>query len=211
MNIIATKIKTVVLASAALLVAACATPIKSTIDQASDSDISAFKTYAWISDEPYTSGNAARSELINPLNFRRVREGIEEELNRKGYVKTAQNEADFVLGFTLGARDRVRVQHYYDNFGYRYFGNYGRFGFRPGIGITSSVRTVTEGTLAVDLFDNRTREAIWHGVATRSLSGDANGQELIMEAVAALIGPIPARPMMSANLRDVAPPHEAAM
>lgn len=211
MNITALKIKTLVLASAALLLGACATPIKSTIDQASNSDISAFRSYAWISDEPYTSANATRTELINPLNFRRVRESIEEELNRKGYVKAARSEADFVLGFTLGARDRVRVQHYYDNFGYRYFGSHSRFGFRPGIGITSSVRTFTEGTLAVDLFDNRTREAIWHGTATRSLSRDANGQDLITEAVAALIGPIPARPMMSANLRDVAPPRKAAM
>ena len=197
-------------ALSALLLSACAAPIKSTIDQADNVDISSYKTYAWISDEPYTAGGA--SALVNPLNYQRIRTGIENELDAKGYVMVPRDEADLVLGFTLGARDRVRIQHYYDTFGYRYFGYYGRFGrVQPGFGISRTVHTYTEGTLAVDLFDNRSKQAIWHGTATRSLGGDETGQRLIADAVAALIGPLPARPMTSASLRDPAPRSTATL
>ena len=199
------SIRLAALGIATLLLGACATPIKSTIDQASDSDFSEFATYAWVSEEPYMSRDVP-TELVNPLNFQRVRSSIEAELERKGYRKAAASEADFVLGFTLGSRDRVRVQSYYDTFGYNYYGSpfgfsrFGRFNrFGNGFGINQTVRTITEGTLAVDLFDNRSREAIWHGMATKSLTGDPRGEELIAEAVAALIGPLPDRMLASAN------------
>lgn len=197
--------RSVFLALSASVLAACATPVTSTIDQANDVDFSALQTFAWISDEPYVADDTRRSELVNPVNLRRVRATIAAELENKGYQLVDNADADFVVGFTLGARDRIRVQNYYQSFGYRFggFNRFGRFGtfngFYPGAGLRSDVRTITEGTLAVDLFDNRSRQAIWSGTAARSLTGDPSGMQLIPEAVAALIGPLPEHPTMAAE------------
>ena len=200
-----------------LLVAGCATPLDTTIDQAADTSFSAFGTYAWVSDAPYLS-SGLDSTLANALNHQRVRQSIETELERKGYRKVSLDEADFALGYTLGTRDRVRVQQFYDTFGYYYghparfgrFGRINRFAFGGGFPVTTTVRTITEGTLTVDIFDNRTREAIWHGSATRSLTGDPTGAELIDAAVAALIDPLP-ESMVLASTDSTVGSHDMAM
>ena len=212
-------LRTVTFGFVALLLGACATPIKSTIDQAANTDFSAYDTYAWISEEPYVSATAG-SQLASSLNHQRVRNSIEQELKAKGYRKVDAAEADFVLGFSLGTRDRVRVQHYYDTFGYYYaypgrfsrFGSINRFGFGGGFpAVTQSIQTITEGTLAVDVFDNQSREAIWHGMATKSLTGDPNGAALIAEAVAALIGPLPDSMMIASIDGGDAASHDMTM
>ena len=202
--------------SALVFLAGCATPLKSTIDQADNADLSEFATYAWISETPYVD---SASSLENPLNYQRVRSSIESELAQKGYRKVDRDEADFVLGFSLGTRDRVRVQHYYDSFGYSFgyprrfsrFGGFNRFGYGRNFALTPAVRTITEGTLAVDVFDNRSRSAIWHGMATRSLTGDPTGEELISAAVAALIGELPESMVASAFSADDDEAHGLAM
>ena len=195
MNNIFSNARTLLTALIVLGVSACATTLKSSIDQADSADLSTYKTYAWISEQPLLQSNTAAPELINPVNKDRVRRSIENELERKGYVKVPIADADFVVAFTLGAR--VQIRNYYDNFGYGYHGfyhGYSRFGSRyGGFGGTSSVRTFTEGTLVLDIFDNAQRKAIWHGSAAKSLYRDGNGQELIAEAVAALLGQFPDR------------------
>ena len=212
MNAMTSRSKLIVLAVAATFMSACATPIKSNIDSAEAIDIGGYETYAWISDDPYISDEASHVGLVNPLNYQRVRAGIDAELREKGYRQVSRADADIVLGVTLGARDRIRVQQYYDSFGYRYFGygnrfsRFGRFNsFGRGFGsypTTTRVRTITEGTVAVDVFDNNLRQAIWHGNATRSLAGDDNGKELIAEAVDALIGSLPDRQSMAGKAQD---------
>lgn len=128
---------------------------------------------------------------------------MEQQLTRKGYEMAPIVEADFVVGFTLGAQDRVRVQRYYDDLGYRYYGFYPGFGrfsrFSPGFGgfgSSVSVRTFTEGTLVVDIFENTRKEAIWHGSASKRISSSEATRELIDEAVVALLAEFPDRGMI---------------
>ena len=147
--------------------------------------------------------STASPEVINPLNEQRIRAAVESELAAKGYRQVPIDQADFVVAFSLGARDRVRVRQYYNDFGYRYhgfhrgfsrFNSFGRFGaFGPGYGSTVSVRTFTEGTLVVDIFENTHKEAIWHGSASKRLSRENGTAELIDEAVMALLAEFPNR------------------
>ena len=53
-----------------------------------------------------------------------------------------------------------------------------------------------EGTLAVDIFENTDKEAIWHGSASKRLSRDNGTLELIDEAVTALLAEFPNRDAM---------------
>ena len=181
-----------------LTLSACASAIQSTVDVAEQADFSNFQTYAWITDESLIARSDATSELGYPLNEQRTRAAVERELARKGYRKVSGEEADFVVSFTVGSRDRVRVQQYYGNYGYSYHGyhhGFTRYGYAryayPGYGhygSTEGVYTFTEGSLVVDIFDNRSKEAIWHGSASKRLSrkDKDNATQLINQAIASL-------------------------
>ena len=179
-----------------LTLSACASAIQSTVDVADQADFSNFQTYAWITDQSLIARSDATSELGYPLNEQRTRAAVERELARKGYRKVSGTEADFVVSFTVGSR--VRVQQYYNDYGYSYRGyhhgftryGYSRFGYAGygHYGSTASVYTFTEGSLVVDIFDNRSKEAIWHGSASKRLSrkDKDNATQLIDQAIASL-------------------------
>ena len=208
MNIVNFNIRAALSLLFVLSLSACATPLKSSVDVADNAEFGELKTYAWITDQPLFTSNAASPDVVNPLNEQRIRTAVEEQLENKGYQKVTIGQADFVVAFTLGARDRVRVTQYYNDFGYRYYGyhhGFGRFGRGfggfgrgfGGFGPSVSVRTFTEGTLVVDIFDNTEKEAIWHGSASKRLSRDNGTRELIDEAVTVLLAEFPDRDAMA--------------
>lgn len=207
MNIVNFKIRTALSLLLVLSISACATPLKSSVDVADHAEFGELKTYAWITDQPLFTSNVASPDVVNPLNEQRIRTAVEGQLQNKGYQKVSIDQADFVVAFTLGARDRVRVTQYYNDFGYNYygyhhgfsrFGRFNRFGHGfSGFGPSVSVQTFTEGTLVVDIFDNTENEAIWHGSASKRLSRDNGALELIDEAVTALLAEFPDREAMA--------------
>ena len=210
MNIVNLKMRTALSLLVVLSISACATTLKSSVDVADHAEFGELKTYAWITDQPLFTSNAVSPEVVNPLNEQRIRVAVENQLRNKGYRKVSIDQADFVVAFTLGARERVRVQQYYDDFGYNYYGyhhgfsRFGRFGRGfGGFGSSVSVRTFTEGTLVVDIFENAEKEAIWHGSATKRLSRDNGTRELIDEAVMVLLAEFPDREAMVAVTKAV--------
>ncbi len=92
------------------------------MDVADQADFSNFHTYAWITDESLIARSDATSELGYPLNEQRTRAAMERELAHKGYRKVSGEEADFVVSFTVGSRDRVGIRQYYNDYGYSYRG-----------------------------------------------------------------------------------------
>ncbi len=210
MNIVNSKLRTALSLLLVLSISACAAQLKSSVDVAEHAEFGELKTYAWITDQPLFTSNAASPDVVNPLNEQRIRTAVEQQLGNKGYRRVGIDQADFVVAFTLGARDRVRVRQHYNDFGYNYygyhhgfsrfsrFGGFGRFGRGfNGFGSSVSVRTFTEGTLVVDIFENTGNEAIWHGSATKRLSRDNGTLELIDEAVTALLAEFPDRDAMA--------------
>ena len=98
---------------------------------------------------------------------------IEEALRAKGYTKEyAAESADFVLAFTVGSREEIRVNTQQTMAGgYGYYGRpVGWGGAYYGYGTETTVRQYTEGMLAIDVFDVKQRKPVWHGVATKSIS-----------------------------------------
>ncbi len=187
-----------------LMLSACASSsIQSTVDIADQADFSNFQTYAWITDKSLIARSDATSELGNPLNRERTRAAVEREIAGKGYRKVSGEEADLVVSFNLGSRDRVQVRQSYNNYGYSYHGyhrgftdyGYAGYGYR-GYGdyaSTASVQTFTEGNLFVDIFDNRSKKAIWHGSASKRLSrkDKENAKQLIDQAILSLLTEFP--------------------
>ena len=145
-------------------------------------DFSAYHRFAWLTlDYP-------RTRVMNPLVPLRVREAIEQTLARNGYERVDDPAAaDFVVDFTIGSRERIDVQSYPAPYrgpwgwGYPYFGN------------EVSVRRYRDGTLAIDVFDARTRQPVWHGWAKKELTRAdlQNPGEPIRKAVDAVLANFP--------------------
>lgn len=149
---------------AALGLAGCVS-MQAGSDYYPSADFTHFRTFAWIADSPLITPTSSRVE-VSPLNLRRIEEAIETDLETKGYTEVASRDtADFAVSFTVGARDMINVDSYPPY--YR-----GTWRWRaPYFGRNVDVYMYTEGTLAVDVFDNETRQPVWHGWAKKRITG----------------------------------------
>lgn len=147
-------------------------------------DFTSLRTYSWVYSQP-PSG-------MNPLVYQRVHDSIDRSLAARGF--TQASPGDFAVAFTLGRRDRVQVTD---------FGPYGPFypgwgvGFRRGWAWQYNqvdIRNVTDGSLAIDIFDVASRRPIWHGTATQEIRPGSVDQQLIDTAVDGVLARFPPQP-----------------
>lgn len=173
----------------------CAAGFKATYDHDPAQDFGAYHHYAWISENPMKIGPS--SKIANPLLEPRIMSAVEDALNAKGYMKvTERRSADFVLSFTVGSRDEIKVDSYPSmtgRVGYGHPRHWGWGGAYYGVATETSVRQYTKGILAVDVFDVEERRPVWHGVAEKSINAsdreDAEGT--IRAAVDAVLAGFP--------------------
>lgn len=171
------------------MLTACTTTMRARSDHDPRNDFSQYKSFAWIAEDPLITPQDSGVQ-VSPLNRRRIVEAIESQLVAKGFSKAADSSgADFVLSFTVGARDRINVQSY----PVRYRGYWGWGGAY--LGRESDVSTYREGTLAIDVFDARSNHPVWHGWATKRISDRdvENAAKLIPVAVAEILADFPPR------------------
>ncbi len=177
------------LVSAGLLVAGCATVLTGHSDYDKKFDFSRLKSFYWM--YPQSSGAVeAASPGISALNLYRIREAIQTDLQAKGYtLADSRKDADFVVSYTVGTRDKVEMDTYYPAY-YR-----GPWYWHPYYWADAGVyaRTYTEGTLGIDIFNQKSGTPVWSGwVHKRVLQSDRDNPEpVIREAVAAVLSKFP--------------------
>jgi hypothetical protein len=140
-----------------------------------------------------------RSEVSNPLVVQRTEDAIRSYLVGRGYQYVGDPaKADFAVDFTIGSRERTDIQTYPQPWGGPWAtgpgGWYGTPGWTgPYWGNAIDVRQYTEGTLSIDVFDDRTNRPVWHGWARKTLSQSdiENSAEPIRGAVAAVLEKFP--------------------
>jgi hypothetical protein len=162
-----------------LAVAACSTTHVSS-DYDHSAQFSSFHSFTLVM-RPHPSAK-------NPLVVQRTVDAITAELTRKGFVYVADPaQADFAVDFTIGASDRLDVRSYPAG---AYGGPWLNAGW-PGNNV--DVRQYQEGTLSIDVYDLRSRKAVWHGAGKKELSQSdlEHTQTLIVEAVTALLADFP--------------------
>lgn len=167
-----------------LMTVGCASTPEIRTDFDRSVNYSKFRSYSWI----YNTVPAG----MNPLMYNRVRSSIDRSLQARGFIPS--QAGDFAVAFTIGARDRVQVT----DFGpyaphYPGYGLGGRVGWVPAYR-SVDIRNVTEGTLAVDIFDATSRQPIWHAVASGEVTRKAVEQAQIDRTVDALIRQFPPTP-----------------
>ncbi len=167
-----------------LLLVGCATGPDVKVDSDPSANVAAYRTYSWVySDAP---------RGMNPLTYQRVRQSIDGYMASRGY--TQASPGDFAIGFTLGRRDKVEVNDFgpYGGF-YPGYGRGYRYGWAPAYS-NVEVNNITEGTLAIDIYDTGTKKPVWNGVATQNVGSKQVTQEQIDLAVSSVLSRFAAPP-----------------
>lgn len=149
----------------------------------------AYRTFSWVDDEPYVTDES--SIRVSPLTQQNVQDAIRNELIRSGHTYSDnRDEADFLVAYTVGTRDRIRVTSYPVD----YPGNWGWHVYGSHYYIREfSAHSYTEGTLGVDIFDGKTSKPVWHGWVEKTISSSdrENPEPMIREGVARLFENFP--------------------
>jgi len=136
----------VLLLSTALI----AVDVKTDYDRSTD--FSQYKTYSW-----------EKVQTQDPLWVDRIKQAVNAALTAKGWTPVESGGDVSVLAMEMTQNHRT-LNTYYDGFG---------GGWRWGGGLGSATTTVDNykvGTLVVDLFDAKTKELIWRGSSSDTLS-----------------------------------------
>lgn len=126
-----------------------------TTDYDHHANFAGYKTYSW-----------GKVQTANGLWDERVKRAIDEQLAAKGWAEVpAGGEA------VVTARDAIQNEQELNTF-YDGFGGWRRGG---GFGIsTTTVDNYQVGTLIVEMFDGNSKNLIWRGSATGTLSSNSD-------------------------------------
>jgi hypothetical protein len=129
-------------------------------------DFARFKSFVWVDQVPAPGRN--------PDVFDHIRAGIEKALLEKGYQRGQGAAGDLGLVLSIGAQEKTQIEHggYYDLQTYTY--------------------QYTEGSLSLDAFDTKTKQAIWHGQATETVNRNKPDYRAIDDSVTKLMAKFPA-------------------
>ena len=101
----------------------------------------------------------------NPISEKRVLGEMEAALTQKGWTKTSEEAADAIVMIHGATQEKKDLNTFYSGYG----------GYRWG-GMGTATTTVTEytvGTLVVDIFDAKSKQLVFRGIAQDELSDKA--------------------------------------
>ena len=139
------------------------------------------------------NSDSLRSTIANPVNEARLRTAIQSNLNTLG-VQQASENADCLVGYGIGQRNVVDGYPGYLR-GWGWGG--GSVGGHPagtaGAWGWDYPYVYQEGVIGVDVYDGKTKQALWHASVNQNLIG-ATGDKAdkkIKDAVAAIFTKYP--------------------
>lgn len=152
------KLTSIVLMLLGFTVIGSAQDVAFNFDQSAD--FTKFKTYRWIQIP-------GQSTQLDDLTARQLTSALETELAKKGLIKTDNDSADLSIGYHVATSQEKQLTAYNSGWGYGpYWGG--------GTGVTTtSVSTLTIGSLALDMYNTSKKELVWRGTATKTLDLNA--------------------------------------
>lgn len=185
-------------ATGGILALACASPIKTEFDVDPSVNMANYKTYAWITTDSMIAPTEGVIEgnYISPLDDQRIRRQVDSQLQTKGYRPTDRAQSDLIVTYGVGSQEKVRVTDSPGRSSY-YRGGYGYGSWYQGSSV--NVQQYTEGTLTVELFDRKTKDAVWVGWGSKRLSKSDERDEVIQEAVQKILAPLAAHVTSETN------------
>jgi hypothetical protein len=153
--------KTVVLLVCMSILFACTSSpkIRSLVDDTAQFD--SYQTYAFHPNITPTGSD------YDSLSFRYIKLAIENEMREKGFTQT--QDAELWINFTVFVKDKLEVDSAPSmSLYYRFRRGYGVWGDYPMM--QERIRQYTEGSLNIDLIDQKTNLLLWESVAIGKVS-----------------------------------------
>ncbi len=173
-----------------VLLAACQTRPDVRVHSVPALDITRYQSFGFV-DHPDTDKAG-----YTTLTTRYLKEAVTREMVTRGY--TQSDNPDLLINFTVASRDKVEGTTG-PSFGVGY--GWWRRGYDLGMGIGNrDIRTVTDGSLSIDVVDHARSEVIWTGVAEGRLTRKAlnDPQPAIDQAVGLIFAKYPKQPLRTA-------------
>lgn len=120
-------------------------------------DFSKYHTYKWVSIE----GGVHPNQIVD----QEIRQSIDGQLASKGLTKTDAERADLLVGYQVAVDQEKQ------------WNAYGMGGIRWGGMGTATSSTITNGSLALDLYDPTTKQLVWTGTATKTLDPSSSPEK----------------------------------
>ena len=155
----------------ALFAVACGYSIRTSTDY--DKSVSFSKYHSFFMVKGNSSGN--------PLMDQRAQADVESALTNKGWMEVPEGEGQSAVVVHAATKTKHTYETLYDGWGGGWGGWRRAYGGGFG-GSTTFVEDYKVGTLVVDIFDAKTKEAIWHGNASDALSSNASSNARATEA-----------------------------
>lgn len=146
-------------------------------DYDSQHDFSTYESFAIFERQ----GKEKRQPHMSPIVDRRIGAAMAAELEAKGFESTSPRDADFLVTFYTAVRRRV-VIHHSGWYGWR------RWGWHGG---TRWVDSYPEGSLVIDIVDQRDRQLVWRGVGEGAFTKSNPSDEKVAKRVAKILSSFP--------------------
>lgn len=158
-------LKKLIVLSILLAVAVPAAAQKVYVDWDRTADMRSYKTFAWGEMPPSVL------EANHPLAHSFIKNSIEYELTGGGYIEDPKDPDVYVIYHT-DPKESVQIMS--QAYGYSYGAGWGWDPYWGGTMVTGStqVNSYRKGCLIIDIWDARTKLAVWRGTATDVMSQD---------------------------------------
>jgi hypothetical protein len=142
----------------ATLLAACASPVTVKTDFDAKADFGRYRSYSWITQST-GDGSLVPQSIV---------QGIDSRLQARGWKRVA-DDGDVHVAAHVTVRDGQTYNTFYSGIGH----DLTWLGFGPvPSSVTMSTNPYRAGTLVVDMFDGKSRRAIWRASAEGVLPDD---------------------------------------
>jgi hypothetical protein len=131
------------------------------------------------------------------LTTRFLKEAVAREMVARGYTRSEQ--PDLLVNFTTGSKDKVEGDSWPEvGLGW---GRWSRGWGWGGMWGSRDIRTVTEGSLTIDVVDQQHKELVWSGTAKGRVTSrdEDNPQSAIDKAVSAIFIKYPTQPLVASS------------
>jgi uncharacterized GH25 family protein len=149
-------------ASALFFAAGAQAKARLTVDAAHDVHFGNYHSFDWASTTPPRG--------INSVQFHRVQQDIIGKMGHKGYKH--QPNADLTLALSVGKLTKVDLDRW-NHYGYH------------------DAYTHSEGQVSLDVFDRKTKRAVWHGQVTDAINPNKPDAGKLQVAVDQLLEKFP--------------------
>lgn len=172
------KLSALFVVAALLLLSACASVTVNT-DYATNTDFTAYKTYAWHPGPPPSSKHL--DEMGGDIFDARVHRAVDQVLSAKGFTKS--DKPDFYVNYNVVTQQRMSIDSYNTYAGYGPGWGWGWYDpwWAWGGPTHTTVSYYTQGTLILDIIDAKSGKLVWRATAVGPIDQARTAQKRVQQ------------------------------